>query len=124
MSALVAACPSFAGAWVRHREEWSGASESHAYIDAGRFAQHLVEQHERGETDEFPAVFRAIESLLEDEDPGVRYLVKVGLLEDLGNHGSNRRDWTWAARFREWFGPLTTQAWDDLHLLWGTSDGG
>jgi len=120
MAALVAACPSFTAAWTVHRAEWSDADEPHAYIDVSRFALHLVDRLERGDIDEFPVVFAAIEALLRDDDPSVRYLVKVGLLEDLGNLASNTYGWTWAARFRAWFGPVTADAWDDLHRLWGT----
>lgn len=124
MSALAAACPSFADAWAQQRVEWPDSGGPHAYIDVSRFAVHLVDQLEADEVDEFPATFGAVEVLLSDADPGVRCLVKIGLLEDIGNGASNRHGWPWAARFRKWFGPLTFQAWDELHVMWGTSDDG
>lgn len=94
------------------------------YIDVGAFAAHLVGLLERGDTSEFPAVFEAVEGLLRDGDDGVRYLLKVGLLEDIGNIASSTHGWPFAARFRQWFGPETDRAWDELHRMWRTSDSG
>ena len=123
ISSLVIACPSFADPLAEHRAAWPDVDGPHAYIDMGRFATHLVGLLDTGEVAEFTGVFAVVEALLADEDPGVRYLVKVGLLEDVGNVASTH-GWPWAARFRAWFGPLATEAWDDLHQMWGTRDPG
>lgn len=123
MPALLEACPSFMGVWERHLEDWAADSNDRGgYIDVGVFALHLVDLLDRGATDEFPAVFQTVERLLGQDDEGVRYLVKVGLIEDLGNIGSSRHGWPWAAKFRQWFGPNANRVWDDLHEMWGTSD--
>ena len=100
----------------------SDVYERGVYIDVGVFANYLVGLLERGETQEFHAVFDTVERLFRDGDDGVRYLLTVGLLEDIGNIAANRHDWPFAARFREWFGPAANQAWDDLHESWGTTD--
>ena len=123
MPALLDACPSFEDAWERHLAEWATDSDERGvYIDVGVFAQHLVDLLDRGQTEEFAAVFQAVERLFVEGDDGVRYLLSVGLIEDLGNIGAGRHDWPWAAKFRQWFGPNADRAWDDLHRLWGTSD--
>jgi hypothetical protein len=126
MPALLEACASFNGTWQAHLADWTGAGadEPGVYIDVGDFATHLVVLLERGETREFPAVFDTVERLFRDGDDGLRYVLKVGLLESLGNIAAGRHGWSFAARFREWFGPAATAAWDDLHLEWGTSDSG
>jgi hypothetical protein len=124
MSALLAACPSYREAWLRLENEWPASEGRGVYIDAGAFAGHLVAMLARDETNEFTSVFQAVEGLLKDPDESVRYATKVGLLEDVGNIASNSRDWAFAARFRAWFGPATSQAWDELHREWGTTDSG
>jgi hypothetical protein len=121
MPELLAACPSFAHPWHDHVADWPD-SERGVYVDLGRFASHLVGRLDRQETAEFRAVFATVVAHLRTGDDGVRYALKVGFLESLGNVASNRQGWPFAARFREWFGPLTTVAWDDLHREWGTSD--
>jgi hypothetical protein len=124
MPALIAACPSFKPTWDLHVADWAGdnAHERGVYIDVGVFAHHLVGLLEDGEPQEFPAVFDAVERLLLEGDDGVVSVVKIGLLEDLGNIAASSGGWPFAARFREWFGPATNDAWDELHRFWGTSD--
>ncbi|HET7031046.1 MAG TPA: hypothetical protein VFI34_11085 [Candidatus Limnocylindrales bacterium] len=124
MAELTAACPSFAGAWADYRAEWADDPDPHPFLETGRFANHLVDLLERGEVVEMPTVFEAVERLLVDDDAGVRDLVKIGLIESLGNVASNRHGWRWAARFRDWLGPRATEAWEDIHRMWGTSDAG
>jgi len=124
MPALLAVCPSFKEPWDQHVADRAGddAHERGVYIDVGVIADHLVGLLERGETREFPVFFDTVERLLREGDDGVVNVLKVGLLEDLGNIAANRDGWPFAAQFREWFGPATTDAWDDLHRFWGTSD--
>ncbi len=121
MPALLESCSSFHNAWDLHLAEW-GDEERGVYIDVGVFSDHLVGLLERGDTQEFPAVFDTVERLLREGDDDVVNVVKIGFLEDLGNIAANRHDWPFAARFREWFGPATNDAWDDIHRFWGTSD--
>jgi hypothetical protein len=119
MPALLAACPSFEPVWRDIVADWSATEERGPYTDLGFFAHHLVSLLERYETAEFATVFATLERLFRDGDDGIRYLLKVGLLEDLGNIASNQRDWSFAERFRDWFGPAATVAWDELHEEWG-----
>jgi hypothetical protein len=119
MPALLAACPSFNVAWDRHVAEWADSSDRGVYIDVGVFAQHLVRLLESHETDEFPAVFAAIERLFRDGDDGVRYLLTAGLIEDLGNIGAKTHGWAFALQFRQWFGPNANRAWDDVRAVRG-----
>ena len=122
IAALLVACPSFAEPWRDHVAGPYG--EIGPDIDSGVFAQHLVGLLEANRTNEFAAVFAAVERLLVDGDDGIRYLVAFGLIENVQNISSNRRDWAFAARFREWLGPTTRSAWDEVHRVWGTSDSG
>jgi hypothetical protein len=119
VQALLTACPSFGEAWDRHLDEWAASSDRGVYIDVGVFAQHLVGLLERRETDEFPAVFATIERLFGEGDDGVRYLLTAGLIEDLGNIGSNAHGWPFALQFRQWFGPHASRAWDDVRAVRG-----
>jgi hypothetical protein len=129
MPAFLAACPSLEGAWPEEQERWGsihrGPRDGDApgiYYDLGLLAHHLVRLLETDETREFPSVFAVVERFLVVGDAVIRYPVQVGLLEDLGNIASGQRGWPFAARFREWFGPATNLAWDELHEMWGTSD--
>jgi hypothetical protein len=122
IAALLAACPSFADPWRDHVAGPYG--QIGPYVDSGVFAQHLVGLLEGNRTNEFAAVFAAVERLLVDGDDGIRYLVAFGLIENVQNISSNRHDWAFAARFREWLRPTTLGAWDEVHRVWGTSDPG
>lgn len=122
--ALLQACPSFQEPWREYVADWPDPSERGVYIDLGEFVQHLVGLLDRGDTAEFPAVFSTVEHHLRTSDADVRYALKVGFLEGLGNLASNTHGWPFAAHFREWFGPSTQIAWDELHQEWGTSDTG
>jgi hypothetical protein len=124
MPAFIAACPSFTDVWQTHVDEWHASADRGIYIDLAAFAEHLVSLLRGADTSEFPSVFATVETLLDDRDEDVRYAVKVGLLEALGNIASNQKDWPFAAGFRSWFGPTTAAAWDELHQFWGTSDRG
>lgn len=124
LPALLTECPSFLGTWEMHVTEWPDPATRGVYLDLGAFATYLVALLAKGETAEFPGVFATVERYLRDGDDGIRYALKLGLLETLGNVASNEDGWPLAARFREWFGPLTAAAWNDLHDLWGTSDTG
>jgi hypothetical protein len=120
IGALRTACPSFAGPWLDHVGSFSGGIGP--YVDAGAFANHLVDLLESDATSEFHAVFEAVERLLVEGDDGIKYLVAFGLIEDLQNISSNRHGWPFAARFGPWLRPATMKAWDEVHDLWGTSD--
>lgn len=122
IAALRTACPSFASPWLDHAGSSSGGIGP--YVDVGAFAKHLVDLLESDATSEFAEVFGTVERLLNEGDDGIRYLVGFGLIEDLQNISSNRRDWPFAARFRPWLGASTMKAWDEVHGLWGTSDPG
>ena len=122
VTALLEACPSVVPEWRAYMA--TSSARGGVYSDLGTFAHHLVSLLERGELSEFPALFAAVEGLLASQDDGVRYAVKIGLLEDLGNIAANRRGWSWTAQFRGWFGPATAAAWAELHRDSGTSDSG
>jgi hypothetical protein len=100
LPALRSACPSFEPAWQEHMAAWGGAPAGD-YNDISQFAHHLVSLLDRGETSEFPAVFRVVEKCLAEDEVGVRELLTVGLIEDLQTIAINKRP-NLATRFREW----------------------
>jgi hypothetical protein len=118
MPALLSACPSYEEQWTKRLAE---APDQGVYVDLGDFGAHLVSLLKRDETAEFSVVFEAVERLFADGDAGLRYALKYGLIEGIGNVASHE-GWDFAARFRAWLGPAATQAWDELHEEWGTSD--
>ncbi len=120
IQSLRTSAPDFDAPWRELASDWH-PEDVPSYVAAGVFARHLVAQLEADRIDEFPAVFSAIEGLLIDGDPGIRYLVTWGLLEGLGNVAANQHGWPFARRFREWLGPVSTTAWDEVHRTWGTS---
>ena len=120
ITALLAACPSFADGSRAHGGSPIGGIGS--YVDLGAFAEHFVDLLEANQTDEFPNVFDAVERLLIDGDAGIQYLVAYGLLESLQNVSSNRHDWAFSGQFRAWLGPTSLSAWNEVHRPWGTSD--
>lgn len=83
------------------------------------FAEHLVAQLEHEATAEFPAVFAAVEHLLESDEAGIRYLVTYGLLEDIQNIAANRHGPAFEARFRTWLGTRGTAAWNEVYRAFG-----
>jgi hypothetical protein len=120
---LLAACPSIGARWSERLAESPQPDDQGAYVDLGEFATDLVALLGRDETAEFPSLFAAVERLFADGDAGIRNALKYGLIEGIGNAASHQ-GWAFAARFRPWLGPAATQAWDELHHEWGTSDFG
>lgn len=117
---LLDAAPSLRARWQTYLAYWDGRSGGD-YIDMAEVAHHLVEQLHADATDEFPAVFGAVEALLADDDDVIEEIITVGLLEDLQNIAANESGWLFARRFRTWLGPLATARWDLLHRDWGTA---
>jgi hypothetical protein len=119
IASLRGSCPSFEPKWRRLVAEWEPDLVPQ-YIAVGEFASHLVDELGGQSVDGFPVVFDQIEQLLHNDDPGIRYLLTWGLLEDLGNIAANTGGWPSARQFRRWFGRLTKMAWDEIHQSWGT----
>jgi hypothetical protein len=69
--------PSFDAPWRELASDWL-PEDVPSYVSAGAFATHLVRLLEADKIDEFPAVFSAIERLLVEGDPGIRYVVLGG----------------------------------------------
>lgn len=83
---LLEASPSFLPAWEEHRRDYG---EDLLYVALGAFARHLLHLHQAKQTDDFPAVGRAIERLHLESTPRVREAATIGLLEGIQNVWSN-----------------------------------
>src|SRR5262245_54842225 len=90
IAALRAATPTFEPRW--REVEWE-PDPVPQYVAVAAFARHLAEQLKSGSAGEVSAAFNCIEELLGSADPGVRYLVSWGLIEDLGNYASELGGW-------------------------------
>jgi hypothetical protein len=123
MPTLVQACPSFEVQWAEHVAGYGDAEDGLVYVALGALASHLVSRLQTERTEEFQALFEAVERLFAEGDAGIRNALKVGLLEGIQNVGSHS-GWPLAARFRPWLGPRATGAWNELHAEWGTTDTG
>ena len=64
MPALLEACPSFAPAYSEFCAEWKEDAAELDYLALAELARHIAALVERAETQEFPALFAAVERLL------------------------------------------------------------
>ena len=111
---LLSACPSFQSRWNEYVQDET-YEPNQIYIDVGEFARHLMTLLQAGKVEEFPAVFTAVEHLLEQGNKEARNAITTGLLEDLYFEteyaGVSLREW------RKYFGPRATKAWE-AYLIW------
>lgn len=87
------------------------------YVDAGRFAQHLVDLFEVGQFREIKAAFTVIERLHVEGDPYVRELATIGYLEGIQNAAGNSRH-VEATDFEPFLLPESRRWWDGLNRFW------
>ena len=67
---MIEACPTFQGEWLRFNEEWKddptlfedgGDGTLPHYLLLSELADHLIAMLEKGDTSQFPAIFKVIE---------------------------------------------------------------
>jgi hypothetical protein len=110
------ACPSF-----RAFEVPQYADDQHGFADMAELsalARHLVDLAERGDADEFPAVFAVVDRLLVDGDDDTVAYVRTHLIEDIQNITSHRDVGVSPEGFRSVLGPIGLDAWDELDEAW------
>jgi hypothetical protein len=110
------ACPSFRGFEVPQYPD-----DQHGFADMAELsalARHLVDLAERGDAEEFPAVFAVVDRLLGDGDDDTVAYVRTHLLEDVQNITSHRDVCVSPDAFRAVLGPLGLDAWDELDEAW------
>ena len=118
MGVLLDACPSFRPTWEEWLAEWAEAADDlPLYLALAEFARHLIGMVGRSEMDALPAIFRAVERLQVEGEPYVQEAAVVGLLEDLQNLHLHEGD-TEPEQFRQYLGPKSVVAWDELYVLW------
>lgn len=113
---LRGACPSF-----RAYEVPQFPDDAHGFADMAELsslARHLVDLAERGDAEEFPAVFGVVEHLLIDGDDDTVAYVRTHLLEDIQNITSHRDISVDPDSFRAVLGPVALDAWDELDEAW------
>jgi hypothetical protein len=110
------ACPSF-----RAYEVPQYPDDAHGFADMAELstlARHLVDLAERGDAEEFPAVFAVVDRLLADGDDDTVAYVRTHLLEDIQNITSHRDVGVDPDAFRSVLGPAALDAWDELDEAW------
>jgi hypothetical protein len=117
---LLKACPALEPDWKKYLEV-CGAEDPGAYIDAGEIASIVVDLFRRSDTGGLPRLFERAEELLREGDGEARNLVVVGLFEGLQNVASHEP--FGYAVFRQWLGPLSAKAWDQLEETWNGKTG-
>jgi len=119
LALMLEVCPGAGRAWQEHEREWGG--EAAPYLGMAVFSRYLVDMMTEGETTTFPAVFAAVEQLINEGDEEVQDFAFVGFLESLQNQAS----WTeqGADAFLPWLNPSTREAWHELQTLWDGKDG-
>jgi hypothetical protein len=116
MNRLGRSCPS----WAAHHPVAAAAplDGPRDYEPVAAFVHHLVDLGEQGRTDEFPAVFDAIEEILTDGDGDAVSLARTGFVEDLQNVVSHRDVALDADSFSSYLGPRTADVWAELDAAW------
>ena len=115
---LLVGCPSFRPAWNEFVEE----SERHPdqeplyYLALGDLARHLLERFRSGATEEFPAVFRVVESWHCLGDHYVQEAATIGLLEGLQNNAGHQN--IDPRVFEQWLLPESRKWWVKLNRFW------
>ena len=86
------------------------------YLALAELARHIAALVDRNETQEFSALFAAVERLLLQGEPCVSEAVTVGQLEDLQNaplYTTENLDF-----LTIYFGPETKYWWDKVYAFW------
>lgn len=115
MPLLIEACPRFQPTSQAHLDWWKG-EEPGVYNHTSEFARYLVESFERGRTSEFPAVFAAIEKILNEGDQESRDIAGFGVIESLQTIGSNHP--CGEDVFIQWLGATSRRAWAEIEKMW------
>ncbi len=119
MKPMLLACPSFVPTWERFLQQWrapDGTRDLPLYLALSELADHLIAKLERGETDDFSAVFAVIERWHREGTRYVKVAATVGLLEDLQN--VNRHGASSPSAFLPWLGPETARWWHKVDRFW------
>ena len=128
---MVAACPSFEAAWLRFHEEWiddpilfedGGGGTLPYYLLLSELANHLIGMLDRGETQQFPAIFQVVEDWVVRGEHYVSEAAIVGLLEDLT--ASHRYKTSHPSQFIPWLGPESQKWWSEVIDFWHRLEGG
>jgi hypothetical protein len=98
---LVAACPSFQGSIHASRAD----EEDGEYLRVEHLVGHLIDLVTRDDTEEMPAVFAVVESVLDEGDEEARSLITEGFFDDLINVEFFGESPTQPRDFAPWLGP-------------------
>jgi hypothetical protein len=120
---LLDADPTFEPQWRSFVTDYADQSELPLYIALGDFAKHLINRHQRGETEGFDKVFGVVERWHTEGDTYVREAASIGFLEGLqnllgGNDRGRNVGGVRASDFEPYLGPETRRWWDKLYRFW------
>jgi hypothetical protein len=113
MPLLLEACPSYRERWLAYCSN-PVFEPGLSYLDLADFADHLVELLRSGSTDEFEAVFEAIERMHLEGDEFVREAATIGALEGLQNIAGNID----SERFVPYLKTTSKKQWEKLNNFW------
>jgi hypothetical protein len=109
------ACDNIEPYWRDHLEFWED-EEAGYYNDAAVFAHYVVDEYQKGDTEDFNEIFKAIEKIIEYGNEAARGIAVVGFLEAIQNIASHKS--CGPNVFMKWLGSKSTQAWHELNELW------
>ena len=116
MGVLLAVCSSFEPIWNEFLAEWADEPDPPLCLALAALARHLIGMLQRGETENFSAIFTAVEGLHLHGDHFVREATTIGLFESLQNlnlHSSTKPE-----QFEPYLGPVSKLWWDKLNRFW------
>lgn len=131
MNRMLAACPSFVPKWEEFLAEWvddpalpedGGDGSLPLYLALSDLTNHLIQNLEAGQTQEFPAVFAVVEQWINHGEHYVSEAAVVGFLEDLSAKGRYKKATPHA--FVMWLGPQSRKWWAEVIDFWERLDKG
>lgn len=114
---MLAACPTFRGAWDEFLADWKNEPvDLPVYLALGDLARHIVALHMGGERQQLPAIFEVVERWHLEGDHYVREAATIGLLEGL-QFAASHTD-VEEFEFEFWLQPESRKWWDRLTRFW------
>ncbi len=112
---LRSSCEHVAPYWEKHLEFWGGEVPGF-YNDIAIIADYVVDRYEKGTTNDFPAIFEAVEKIISHSTHPAKELAVIGFLEGVQNAALSKK--FGPKPFIKWLGPESRQACQELNDFW------